>query len=204
MLACFDRQAQSLDPRSPAQRCTRLPDPFPLLLLLLAQAFLVDHDDGEVEFVGNRTECALLVLGRKWGGDYKAEREEKRLAIKGEPGVPPEGGSRCSPEGGKRERASPLGSGKPRRKAPLGPGADYSALTEWRPLRWPAPPPVRAAPVGRRGRFSKKDRQGTLPRTVSAQATAPDRLAPCPPSLCPAHQRCTDSPQSARWRASWS
>jgi Ca2+-transporting ATPase len=42
---------------------------------LNSKAFLVEH--GEVlEFVGNRTECALLVLGKKWGSDYKATREE--------------------------------------------------------------------------------------------------------------------------------
>jgi magnesium-transporting ATPase (P-type) len=45
------------------------------------QAFLVEH--GElVEFVGNRTECALLMLLRRWGVSYKELREENhpRLA----------------------------------------------------------------------------------------------------------------------------
>jgi hypothetical protein len=50
---------------------------------LLLQAFLVDHEDGEVEFVGNRTECALLVLARKWGQDYKAIREDQHANLQG-------------------------------------------------------------------------------------------------------------------------
>lgn len=39
------------------------------------QAFLVDTDKSRIEFVGNRTECALLVMGRNWGQDYKALRD---------------------------------------------------------------------------------------------------------------------------------
>ncbi len=39
---------------------------------LNSKAFLVEHGgDLPVEFVGNRTECAFLMLMRKWGGDYK-------------------------------------------------------------------------------------------------------------------------------------
>lgn len=37
---------------------------------LNGKAFLVEHGD-LLEFVGNRTDCALLVLARKWGINYK-------------------------------------------------------------------------------------------------------------------------------------
>lgn len=43
---------------------------------LNSKAFLIEHSADLVEFVGNRTECALLMLGRKWGGDYKALRDQ--------------------------------------------------------------------------------------------------------------------------------
>ncbi|GIL57498.1 hypothetical protein Vafri_12720 [Volvox africanus] len=56
----------------------------PALLTLLKyngalnnKAFLVDQDNGTVDFVGNRTECALLVLLRKLGFDYKQLRDER-------------------------------------------------------------------------------------------------------------------------------
>lgn len=40
---------------------------------LNGKAFLIEH--GELlEFVGNRTECALLVLARKWGINYQKVR----------------------------------------------------------------------------------------------------------------------------------
>ena len=42
---------------------------------LTMQAFLLDKE-GRTEFVGNRTECALLVLLRDWGKDFKAMRDE--------------------------------------------------------------------------------------------------------------------------------
>ncbi len=42
-----------------------------------SKAFLVDQASGVVDFVGNRTECALLVLMRKLGIDYKAVRDER-------------------------------------------------------------------------------------------------------------------------------
>ncbi|KAG2501673.1 hypothetical protein HYH03_000176 [Edaphochlamys debaryana] len=41
------------------------------------KAFLVDQENGTVDFVGNRTECALLILLRKLGIDYKACREQR-------------------------------------------------------------------------------------------------------------------------------
>eukprot|EP00879_Flechtneria_rotunda_P002036 GHRR01002214.1.p1 GENE.GHRR01002214.1~~GHRR01002214.1.p1 ORF type:complete len:850 (+),score=231.92 GHRR01002214.1:2125-4674(+) len=44
---------------------------------LNSKAFLIEHGgDLPVEFVGNRTECALLMLARKWGSDYKQLREQ--------------------------------------------------------------------------------------------------------------------------------
>lgn len=52
------------------------------------QAFLVDAADHtavshvkSVEFVGNRTECALLLMLRGWGHDYKGIREHHRAAV---------------------------------------------------------------------------------------------------------------------------
>lgn len=45
--------------------------------LTLAQAFLVEHEDGGLEMVGNRTEGALLILLRSWGHSYKTVREKK-------------------------------------------------------------------------------------------------------------------------------
>ncbi|GIL92663.1 hypothetical protein Vretimale_19460 [Volvox reticuliferus] len=60
----------------------------PALLTLLKyngalnnKAFLVDQDNGTVDFVGNRTECALLILLRKLGFDYKQIREERERDI---------------------------------------------------------------------------------------------------------------------------
>jgi Ca2+-transporting ATPase len=38
---------------------------------LNSKAFLIEHADLPIEFVGNRTECALLMLTKKWGIDYK-------------------------------------------------------------------------------------------------------------------------------------
>lgn len=32
-------------------------------------------EKGTIEFVGNRTECALLMLLRDWGGSYKEIRD---------------------------------------------------------------------------------------------------------------------------------
>ncbi len=52
------------------------------------QAYLVDSGDHtnvshtkSVEFVGNRTECALLLMLRGWGLDYKAIRDNHRAAV---------------------------------------------------------------------------------------------------------------------------
>lgn len=42
-------------------------------LRILLQAFLINKEP--VGFVGNRTECALLMLLRGWGLDYKAIRD---------------------------------------------------------------------------------------------------------------------------------
>ena len=41
------------------------------------QAFLVEHDDGGIEFVGSRTEGALLILLKNWGYNYKMTREKR-------------------------------------------------------------------------------------------------------------------------------
>ena len=42
------------------------------------QAFLVEHDDGAIDLVGNRTEGALLILLRSWGRNYKTVREQRK------------------------------------------------------------------------------------------------------------------------------
>lgn len=49
----------------------------PFAQFLLLQAFLVEHDDGDIDMVGNRTEGALLILLRSWGRNYKTVREQR-------------------------------------------------------------------------------------------------------------------------------
>jgi len=39
------------------------------------------EDKASVEFVGNRTECALLMLLREWGKGYKQIRDENHSSI---------------------------------------------------------------------------------------------------------------------------
>lgn len=53
-----------------------------LLSDMSSQAFLIDDDPNNIGFVGNRTECALLMLARKWGIDYRTIRaqQEKNIA----------------------------------------------------------------------------------------------------------------------------
>jgi Ca2+-transporting ATPase len=46
-----------------------------LNIAINSKAFLIEHGADLVEFVGNRTECALLMLSRKWGSSYKALRD---------------------------------------------------------------------------------------------------------------------------------
>lgn len=44
------------------------------------------QDNGTVDFVGNRTECALLVMLRKLGADYtvlRTEREQDQIKVRG-------------------------------------------------------------------------------------------------------------------------
>jgi Ca2+-transporting ATPase len=48
---------------------------------LNSKAFLIEHSKDLVDFVGNRTECALLMLSRKWGSDYKALRDTHQPKI---------------------------------------------------------------------------------------------------------------------------
>lgn len=42
---------------------------------LNSKAFLVENENGTVGFVGNRTECALLLMVRSWGDDYREIRD---------------------------------------------------------------------------------------------------------------------------------
>ncbi|KAK9865493.1 hypothetical protein WJX84_011923 [Apatococcus fuscideae] len=46
-----------------------------------SKAFLVTSSRGELELVGNRTECALLILLKGWGKDYTLMREEYKNRI---------------------------------------------------------------------------------------------------------------------------
>ncbi|MEW5311473.1 MAG: hypothetical protein WDW38_003186 [Sanguina aurantia] len=46
-----------------------------LNIALSSKAFLIDQPNGSVEFVGNRTECALLMLLRVWKMDYAEVRK---------------------------------------------------------------------------------------------------------------------------------
>ena len=48
-------------------------------LVWLQQAFLIIKES--IGFVGNRTECALLMLLRTWGSDYKAIRDSYSSAV---------------------------------------------------------------------------------------------------------------------------
>ncbi|EIE19492.1 calcium-translocating P-type ATPase [Coccomyxa subellipsoidea C-169] len=48
---------------------------------LNSKAFLIEHDENAVEFAGNRTECALLMLLRGWGIKYDAIRAEHKSNI---------------------------------------------------------------------------------------------------------------------------
>lgn len=43
---------------------------------LFGQAFLIIKDPAPVGFVGNRTECALLMMLRTWDADYTVIREK--------------------------------------------------------------------------------------------------------------------------------
>lgn len=45
------------------------------------QAFLIQHETNAVEFMGNRTECALLMLLRSWGARYEDIRSAHKAAI---------------------------------------------------------------------------------------------------------------------------
>ena len=63
-----------MPPALPTLPPTLRPNPAPRSAPLL-QAFLIVDDkeggSGKVDFVGNRTECALLMMLRNWGQDYK-------------------------------------------------------------------------------------------------------------------------------------
>lgn len=48
---------------------------------LNSKAFLIQDDPKNIQFVGNRTECALLVLGQNWGSSYKKLREANEQNI---------------------------------------------------------------------------------------------------------------------------
>ena len=49
---------------------------FPEVPPLYGQAFLIIKDPAPIGFVGNRTECALLMLLRTWDADYTVIREK--------------------------------------------------------------------------------------------------------------------------------
>ena len=41
-----------------------------------SKAFLIEKQDGSTDLVGNRTEGALLIMLKNWGGNYKSTRSE--------------------------------------------------------------------------------------------------------------------------------
>ena len=45
------------------------------------QAFLIQHEANAVEFMGNRTECALLMLLRAWGLAYEDIRSAHKAHV---------------------------------------------------------------------------------------------------------------------------
>jgi magnesium-transporting ATPase (P-type) len=45
---------------------------------LNSKAFLIEGGPSLVSFVGNRTECALLMMVRKWGTDYRLVRADRQ------------------------------------------------------------------------------------------------------------------------------
>ncbi len=47
----------------------------------MLQAFLIQHEANAVEFMGNRTECALLMMLRGWGRRYEDIRSAHKGAI---------------------------------------------------------------------------------------------------------------------------
>ncbi len=47
----------------------------------MRQAFLLEEASGKMGFVGNRTECALLLLLKSWGVSYEALREETSSSL---------------------------------------------------------------------------------------------------------------------------
>lgn len=48
---------------------------------LTVQAFLIEEPDNPVGFVGNRTECALLMMLRKWNIAYKEVRHDNETKV---------------------------------------------------------------------------------------------------------------------------
>jgi P-type Ca2+ transporter type 2C len=47
-----------------------------LNMALNSKAFLIEEPGKPVEFVGNRTECAMLMLLKTWGVGYQALRDQ--------------------------------------------------------------------------------------------------------------------------------
>ena len=65
---------------SPQELAPELLEELLLNCCLNSKAHLIEGGGagGSVGFVGNRTECALLMLARKWGANYKAVRSGTR------------------------------------------------------------------------------------------------------------------------------
>lgn len=79
-MACYSHWCPA---RSPPQELR--PELLRDLLLnccLNSKAHLIEGGGagGSVGFIGNRTECALLMLARKWGADFAAVRGDGGLA----------------------------------------------------------------------------------------------------------------------------
>ncbi|KAJ9507543.1 hypothetical protein QJQ45_019083, partial [Haematococcus lacustris] len=48
---------------------------------MTSKAFLMEQPDGKTEFQGNRTECALLVMLKRWAMDYRTLQQEQKAAL---------------------------------------------------------------------------------------------------------------------------
>lgn len=56
-------------------------DDLKLNIAMNSKAFLIEHASKPIEFVGNRTECALLMLLKGWGIDYRTVREQHESSL---------------------------------------------------------------------------------------------------------------------------
>ena len=63
--------ASNRPPTAPQELHPELLQELILSVALNSKAHLIEASPDLVSFVGNRTECALLMMARKWGADYQ-------------------------------------------------------------------------------------------------------------------------------------